>query len=80
MPLYDFLCEECKTTFEELLKTSLDVSQVRCSKCGSARVARQLGVFATSSGREGSSSSRVAPAMPARPAGGGCGSGCGCHS
>ncbi len=78
MPLYDFLCEDCDATFEELVKNFDDVGEVRCSKCGSRKVTRQLAVFATGQSHHGTS--RPASVSSPRTAGGGCGSGCGCHS
>ncbi len=78
MPLYDFHCDDCETTFEELLKTLNDAGDIRCAKCGSRKVTRQIAVFSTGSSRQGAA--RSPSTLPARPSGGGCGSGCGCHS
>ncbi len=39
MPLYEFACEKCEHTFEELV---FDGDQVACPKCRSAKVAKLL--------------------------------------
>jgi putative FmdB family regulatory protein len=44
MPLYDFHCEACGSTFEEL--TRADAPAPPCPACGSADVQRKLGSFA----------------------------------
>lgn len=77
MPLYDFQCEDCQATFEELVRSSEDTSAVRCAKCGSARVVRQLAIVAAGSAR-GSAQADSSGSPKPRPSGG-CGSGCGCH-
>jgi len=70
MPIYDFVCADCSECFEELVKSSSDSAGVSCSKCGSARVERQLGVFAAGTSRQGAGRPSAAPAVP-RASGGG---------
>lgn len=70
MPLYDFVCCECDESFEELVKSSSDTALVRCARCGSARVERQLAAFAAGSSRQSSGQSKPVAAMP-RATGGG---------
>ncbi len=60
MPLYDYKCAGCGTLFEELVRSSSEESEVRCPKCGSATVSRQVSSFALgggSSAERGSSAS-----------------------
>lgn len=68
MPLYEYVCDACRTPFEKLVARWGDA--VDCPGCGSARVEKQLSTFAVS--RSGS-----APGMGAMD-GAGCGaSACG---
>ncbi len=46
MPRDEFLCEECKKTFEQTMTISeREKGKVRCPTCKSTRVAPQLGGF-----------------------------------
>lgn len=74
MPLYEYRCRECDTTFEDRRPMSQSEEPAMCPS-GHADARRVLSVFA-SVGRA-SSAPTTAPA-PVRM-GGGCGSGCGCH-
>jgi putative FmdB family regulatory protein len=67
MPLFEFQCEECDETFEELLRRSDEATQVRCPACGSARVRRLQSGFAT----VGTSSGSVASPPSSCSIGGG---------
>lgn len=80
MPLYDFQCTDCETTFEELVKSADSCGEVQCVRCGSKKVERLLSVFATGGGH--SSGASGGSASPSRRKGvSGCGGGsCGCHS
>ena len=74
MPIYEYICEDCKNSFEKIV-INRD-QQIACPKCSGKNAKIQLSVFssavaggaAKSSGGSGS-------------AGGGscCGGGCGCH-
>jgi len=56
MPIYEFLCEKCKNTFEELAKMS-DVKSPPCPNCGSKETRKLLSIFQSrSSGSPGKSS------------------------
>jgi len=47
MPVYVFLCQECKKEFETVLRMSeLEKGGVKCPKCGSEKVEQQVAVFA----------------------------------
>jgi putative FmdB family regulatory protein len=68
MPLYEYRCSDCETSFEKLVRSWTE--EVSCPSCASALVEKQLSTFAFA-GTEGSSG----------PRGGGCGcgrGGCGC--
>jgi putative FmdB family regulatory protein len=77
MPIYDFECEACGVGFEELVKNAEAAASVRCPQCGAERARRLVSAFASGSSGERSGAPRP---QGRRPAGGGCGSGCGCHA
>jgi putative FmdB family regulatory protein len=69
MPIYEYRCRECDSSFEELVLSTCDV--VACPQCESNEVDKQLSIFSSPGDRVGKA--RV---------GGGCGctpSTCGCH-
>ncbi|QJA05956.1 zinc ribbon domain-containing protein [Thermosulfurimonas marina] len=55
MPIYEFECEDCGETFEELVFGSAE--GVKCRKCGSDRVRRLMSAFGFKSGSRFVSSS-----------------------
>lgn len=69
MPLYEYACEECGQSAEQLVTAS---SQPKCPKCGSDRLSKLLSIVASPS--RGADTGRG----PDRPSGS-CGAGCGCH-
>jgi putative FmdB family regulatory protein len=69
MPLYEFVCRDCETEQEILIRGS---ETPVCSSCGGVRLVKLLSVPVAH--LPGSS-----PASRPGPAGGSCGSGCGCH-
>ena len=44
MPLYDYSCRGCGHTFEALVRG--DTTSLRCGKCQSADIERQVSLFA----------------------------------
>jgi putative FmdB family regulatory protein len=73
MPLYEFVCQDCRRRFEALVRRFGDA--VSCPACAGGRVEKQLSTFALASGGGASVSVGERP----RPATGGCcGGGCGC--
>ena len=67
MPIYEYVCMSCESHFEELVRGD---ETPACPDCGTAKVQRQLSVFA-------------AHGVTAQPsfggaAGGCCGGSCGC--
>jgi putative FmdB family regulatory protein len=61
MPLYEYVCEQCRHPFEALVRSG---EVPACPACGATRLAKQLSVFAVSGG-----DGAMETAMPA----GGCG-------
>ena len=64
MPIYEYVCKECRHQFEALIYGK---QKAECPKCHATRLEPQLSVFAVSA--KGSSAS----ATPARGACGSCG-------
>ncbi|MEM9656870.1 MAG: zinc ribbon domain-containing protein [Planctomycetota bacterium] len=73
MPLYEFFCRDCSQEFELLVRPG---DALICETCGSERLEKLLSIPAAHS--TSASLSGEACAMPQPPAGGPCGSGCGC--
>ena len=74
MPIYEYICEDCKEHFEKIVINKQQ--EISCPKCSSKKAAIQLSVFATGGNGSGSSS----PSGGFSGGGGGCcGGGCGCH-
>lgn len=67
MPIFEFVCQQCKHGFEELMTfAEMEAGEAVCPKCGSPKVERALSSFATGQG-----------GGQAGPACGGGGGGCG---
>ena len=69
MPIYEYVCMQCESHFEELVRNG---EQPECPDCGEPNVRKQLSVFAAhgSSSEAGFGTGRSA-------AGGCCGGSCG---
>jgi putative FmdB family regulatory protein len=57
MPLYEFTCEQCGATFEELVAAGLDGLGVTCPECGSEEVEKLVSRFASGGPSAGSGGS-----------------------
>jgi putative FmdB family regulatory protein len=70
VPIYEYVCMECESHFEELVKVD---ALADCPDCGSANTRKQFSVFATHG-------AEAAPSFGQTAAGGGgcCGGSCGC--
>ena len=74
MPIYEYICEDCKEHFEKIVINKQQ--EISCPKCSSKKATIQLSVFATAGNGSGSPS----PSGGFSGGGGGCcGGGCGCH-
>jgi putative FmdB family regulatory protein len=51
MPIYEFLCEACETSFEQMTSMSARDQKVACPKCGSKKTGRKLSVVAVGNGK-----------------------------
>jgi len=71
VPIYEYVCMQCESHFEELVRNG---EQPSCPDCGDANVRKQLSVFAA----HGPSEKRGSNPTPPSSGGGCCGGGCGC--
>ena len=70
MPLFEYVCGECGTKFEKIVRTH--TASVECVNCKSVKIERQLSVFAVAS--SGSESAAEEFCGPCGMPGPGCGS------
>ena len=75
MPIYEYICDDCKTPFEKVVFNKQQ--EISCPKCASKKATIQLSVFATPNG--GSSTPSSFSNGGASDGGGCCGGGCACH-
>ncbi len=75
MPVYEYLCKECNSRFDTLMRLSSASTQVACSSCSSPNVRRLMSSFATVGGYD---DEFVASSANVGGGGGCCGGGCGC--
>jgi putative FmdB family regulatory protein len=66
MPLYEFQCTECDRAFEELVRTSTAIAEVKCPECGGDHVRRKVSTFAS---KVSGSGGAIAPAGSCAPSG-----------
>ena len=72
MPIYEYICDDCKTPFEKIVLNRQQ--EVSCPNCSGQKATIQLSVF-SSSVPGGSAKGSSGPAS----GGACCGGGCGCH-
>ncbi len=53
MPIYEFYCEGCKTSFEHMTSMSARDKKVPCPNCGSKKTDRKLSSVSAGSGVKG---------------------------
>ena len=75
MPIYEYHCEDCDSSFETLVRPG-HYDDPQCPSCSSSKLSREMSVFASRA-----NSFRVEPngGGGAVRAGGCCGGSCGCH-
>ena len=69
MPIYEYLCEECGTKFEKLVRRASDAPGIECPSCGQKRLKQEYSTFAAHA--NGASRPADAPTCPS--SGGPCG-------
>ncbi len=76
MPIYEYHCEDCDSSFETLVQPG-HYDEAQCPSCMGVNIVREMSVFAS---RGGGSESQPNGAGAAMVRGGGCcGGSCGCH-
>jgi len=70
MPLFEFVCSECSQSFEELVRSSSNISEVSCPICGSRDIAKKISTFASKTAGGGSFSLGSSSSASCSPAGG----------
>lgn len=77
MPIYEYVCDECKSRFERIVTAKN--GKPECPKCGSHRSTVQFSTFAA---RTGNGTSSTAPSNSSGETSSGCGCtphSCACH-
>jgi len=59
MPLFEFKCRDCGTTFEKIVPSS--TTQVACKTCDSSRVEKLLSVFSVGGSSHSKASFEAGP-------------------
>ena len=47
MPLFEFMCVECGSIFEELVRSASNITGVICPDCQSEQVKKKISTFAS---------------------------------
>ena len=55
MPLYDYHCQQCESSFTELRRASEMNSPIKCTECGSMDTQRSLSCFSVGGSSSGMS-------------------------
>jgi putative FmdB family regulatory protein len=64
MPIYEYLCQDCGTKFEKLVRRTADVPETECPKCGQKHLQQEYSTFAAHA-----NGSPKSAEMPSRPGG-----------
>ena len=64
MPIYEFMCQECGTSFEELVLSSSTLEGLKCPECQSKDVKKKMSTFASRAAGGIHNFSRPAAAPP----------------
>lgn len=60
MPIFEYSCDDCGTSFEKLVRRSAEADAVECPGCGQKHLTTRYSTFAA---RNGGSKSQAQPAM-----------------
>ncbi|HXZ19572.1 MAG TPA: FmdB family zinc ribbon protein [Candidatus Acidoferrales bacterium] len=76
MPIYEYICQDCETSYERLVRSKAE--HIECPRCGSGRKQLKFSTFSSpngsaSGGSESSSSSGATDSCACTPRS------CGCH-
>jgi putative FmdB family regulatory protein len=59
MPIFEYRCETCETTFERLLLRPPTAQQITCPQCGSQRTAKMFSTFSTAAAGHGTAAAAI---------------------
>jgi putative FmdB family regulatory protein len=62
MPIYEYLCEDCGSKFEKLVRRSSDAPELACPSCGQKHLRQELSTFAAHT--DGASKQADLPVCP----------------
>jgi putative FmdB family regulatory protein len=62
MPIYEYLCQDCGSKFEKLVRRSADAAELECPSCGQKHLRQELSTFAAHA--NGPSKSADLPVCP----------------
>jgi putative FmdB family regulatory protein len=75
VPIYEYVCMECESHFEELVRGEQTIA---CPDCAATNVSRQFSTFAVHGAAKQPSMSRNSMKASGGGGGGCCGGSCGC--
>ncbi len=61
MPIFEYICSDCREKFEKLVLRRSDDSAVPCPRCGSTHTQQAFSTFATSGSSSEASAGACAP-------------------
>ena len=80
MPIYEYRCADCDSSFEAFVRRDGDAE---CPSCHGVKLKREMSVFGArtgaSDGVAAADRAVAANGLSGRTSGGCCGGGCGCH-
>jgi putative FmdB family regulatory protein len=62
MPIYEYLCQDCGTKFEKLVRRSAETAEMECPSCGQKHLQQEYSTFAPQT--NGSPKSAAMPSCP----------------
>ncbi|MCK4447071.1 MAG: zinc ribbon domain-containing protein [Candidatus Marinimicrobia bacterium] len=62
MPLYTYVCKDCREKFDLLIGVTAEKAELKCKKCSSKNIKKIFGTFSMSESRSKTSSSE--PSCP----------------
>ena len=61
MPIYTYLCKDCKEKFDLLLGVTSEISKIKCKKCNSENIEKLISGFKVGSSKDRGSSGASCP-------------------
>jgi putative FmdB family regulatory protein len=73
MPIYEYLCQDCGTKFEKLVRRDSDIPELACPSCGKKRLSQELSTFAAHASSAPAKAQGMPPCGAHCPTPGACG-------